>query len=223
VALRVEDARALVEAWEAERRAFTGLRAAVELTVERKGRIDRSAAVLLLAPNRLRLEIAAPFGLPVLVATAGPDQVLVFRPLERSAWMAPATPGAVGRWLGTPVAPEVLIGLLVGHVPSPPGPEAIRIEQNGSRAYIAYERDAVRHRVAVTAQGRPAQLVLDSSERVVATFDWTASNRLQNLHLEVPAQAAQLNLRYLSADEASPVPAAFELTLPRGVRIERAD
>ena len=45
------------------------------------------------------------FGLPAVVATAGPDEITIYRVLERRAHTARPSPAAVGRWLGVPLPP----------------------------------------------------------------------------------------------------------------------
>lgn len=212
----------LVRRWEAERQAFPGLRAAVDLSVRRRGRTDRTAAVLLLSSTHLRLEVATPFGFPALVATVGPERITVFRPLDRKAWTARPTPDAVTRWLGTPLAPDLLIGLLAGRVPLPPDPTVVRVE-TASRPHLAFERGAARYRVWVTPQGRPGQLLVEDGERLTVDFEWTVSGDLQSVRAQVPARGAELTVRYISAEYVSPPPEAFELLLPADVELERID
>ncbi|HSF03087.1 MAG TPA: hypothetical protein VLA62_08755, partial [Solirubrobacterales bacterium] len=93
----------LVQRWESEWRTFSGLRGAIDVTVTQKGRVQRSAAVLLVSPTRLRFEVATPLGLPSLIVSAGPDEILVWNPGERRAWLGPPTPESVSRWLGIPL------------------------------------------------------------------------------------------------------------------------
>ncbi len=217
-----DEMKDLLHRWEADWHAFAGLRAAVDLTVRRNGKTDRAAAVLLLSPTQLRLEVATPFGFPALVATVGPDRVTIFRPLERAAWTARPTPEAVGRWLGAPVPPEVLIGLLAGHVPPPLDPADVRLGTTDG-PHLEFERGSTRQRVWVTPQGQPARLLLDAAEPLRVTFEWTVSRSLYSLRVEVPNPGAELSVRYISAESVTPSPQAFELTLPTDVRVERLD
>ena len=221
-ALRAEEAVDLVHRWEAEWQAFVGLRAAVELTVERQGKHERTAALLLIAPTRLRLEVATPFGFPALVATAGPDRITIFRPLERRATIARPTPEAVARWLGAPFPLEVLIGLLVGRVPPPDEPTAVQVGGSDG-SHLVYRRGAVEQWVWVTSQGQPARLSLRGSESVTVTFEWALGGHLQSVWVEAPQQHAAIRLRYLSVESVAPPPEAFELLLPVDVEVERLD
>jgi hypothetical protein len=216
------EAERLVRGWEAEWQAFAGLRAAVDFGVIKKGMSQRSAGALLLSPSRLRFEVITPMGLPSLVATAGPERILVFNPVERWAWTARPTPQAMARWIGVPIEPETLIRLLVGHVPPPPEGAPIQVaDQSGP--HLVYQRGPVRHRVWVTPDGRPARLALENGQRVTATFTRAVNGLIQGLEIDVPGQSLELRVRYISG-EYGPQPAAgFELTLPNGIAAESID
>ena len=103
VTIAAGQAAELARQWAAEWEAFTGMRAAIDLTVKNQRRSDRTGAVLLVAPTAIRVEVATPFGFPALVATVGPDDVTIFRVLERRAHVGRPSPGAVERWLGVPL------------------------------------------------------------------------------------------------------------------------
>jgi hypothetical protein len=95
------------------------MRAAIDLTVKNRRGSERVAALLLMAPTALRVEVATPFWLPALVATAGPDDITIFRVLERRAHTTRPSPAAVERGSGRAAAGD-LIRLLVGNVPPRP-------------------------------------------------------------------------------------------------------
>jgi hypothetical protein len=211
-----------VDRWDAARRTFTGLRGVVDLTVRKDGRRDRASALLLLAPERLRLEVTTPFGLPVLVACVTPDRIVVFKPGERTAWTAPATPQALARWLGTPLAPATLIGLLAGRVPLPADLDDVRVEA-ADGPHLAWSRDHVRHRAWVTPAGQPARLSLDNGDSLTVAFTWGPETIPGSLAVEAPRRGAELTLSYLAAEYVEPAPEAFELVLPAGVRVEHLD
>jgi hypothetical protein len=216
------EAERLVRRWENQWRSFPGLRAVVDFGVIRKGMSQRSAGALILSPSQLRFEVITPMGLPALVATAGPEQVLVFNPVERWAWTARPTPAAMARWLGVPIEPETLIRLLVGHVPPPVDGTPVQVaEQSGP--HLVYQRGAVRQRVWVTPDGLPARLALEDGQRLTATFTRGVNGQLQGLEIEVPGQSLEVRVRYISGDYTAPPAAAFELTVPDGIRVESLD
>jgi len=215
-------ARRVVDRWEAARRDFTGLRGVVDLTMRKDGRRDRASALLLLAPERLRLEITTPFGFPSLVASVTPERIVVFQPGERTAWTAPPTPEALARWLGTPVAPATLIGLLAGRVPLPADPQDVRVEADGG-PHLAWSRGIARHRAWVTPGGQPARLSLDNGDSLTVAFTWGPGGIPGRVVVEAPGRRAEVTLSYLTAEYAAPAAEAFELVLPAGVRIERLD
>jgi len=212
----------LVRRWEDEWRAFPGLRAAIDLTVTRRARAQRSAGVLLLSPTHLRLEVVTPLGQPALIVTAGPEQILVWSATERRAWTGPPTPESLGRWLGVPLPLASLIRLLIGQVPPPSDPASARFEERGGR-HLAFDHESVRHRVWVTAEGYPVRLQLDGARSVTARFERTAAGGFQALSIEVPDQKLEAQIRYLFAESVAPPREAFEVRLPPEVRVEQAD
>jgi hypothetical protein len=212
----------LARRWEAEWREFQGLRAAVDLVVVRRGESQRTAGVLLLSPTHLRFEAISPIGFATLVVVAGPDQVVVFNPGERRAWVAGSTGEGVGRWLGIPLPPATLIRLLAGFVPMPPDGAPARLVPDGD-AVLLLGPGGMTRRVRVGPDGRPSQLEQDDGQRLVARFDRTVDGRLQSLSLEVPRQSLEVHLRYISGESLAPPPGAFELALPPTVRPERVD
>jgi hypothetical protein len=213
---------ALVRRWADEWASFRGLRAAVDLTVVRDGRAQRTAGALLLSPTHLRFEAITPIGLPALVLTVAPDRLLVYSPTEGKAWTARPTAEAMGRWLGTPVEPAALIRLLTGHVPPPADGTPVRVGQDRG-PHVVLQREAGIERVWVTTEGRPARLEMENGRRVTATFDRATDGLVISLAVEVPSQSLQVHLRYISGESMAPPPAAFELTVPAGVPIERVD
>ncbi|HEV8308300.1 MAG TPA: hypothetical protein VGW35_11595 [Methylomirabilota bacterium] len=216
------EAAELVRRWEREWQAFSGLRAAVDLTVVRQGRAQRSAGALLVSPTRLRFEAISPLGLPALIVTTGPESLTIYSPTERKAWRARPTPESMNRWLGVPVRPETLIRLLAGHVPTPPPGVAVRVAEDRG-AHIVFEADGARQRVWVTAEGQPARLQLENGERLTVTFERALGGGLQELVVEAPGRSLEAHLRYVSGENMAPPPDAFELPIPPGVPIEAVD
>ncbi len=216
----------LAQRWAAEWEGFPGMRAAIDLTVKNRRGSERAAALLLMAPTALRVEVATPFGLPALVATAGPDDITIFRVLERRAQTTHPSPAAVERWLGVALPPVTLIRLLVGNVPPPADPHAIAVERTPS-PHLTWTDNGVRHRVWVTAEGRPARLLLDGAsgggDRLTADFEWNAAGGLVAVRLEAPDRGAELTVRYLSAEYVESPPDAFRLALPPDIPVQRLD
>jgi hypothetical protein len=214
----------LARQWAAEWEAFTGLRAAIDLTVKSRHRSDRTGAALLVAPTAVRVEVATPFGLPALVATAGPDDITIFNVVERRAQIARPSPAAVDRWLGIPLAPVTLIRLLVGNVSPPADPNAIVVDSMPT-PHLTWAAEGVRHRVWVSGNGRPSRLLLDAAgaDRLVAEFEWSVTGGLAALRVEAPERGTELTVRYLSAEYAVSPPDAFRIILPADVPVERLD
>jgi len=216
----------LAQRWAAEWESFPGMRAAIDLTVKNRRGSERVAALLLMAPTALRIEVATPFGLPALVATAGPDDITIFRVLERRAQTTRPSPAAVERWLGVALPPVTLIRLLVGNVPPPADPRVIAVERSPS-PHLTWTDNGVRHRVWVTAEGRPARLLLEGAsgggDRLAAEFEWNGAGGLVTVRLEAPDRGAELTVRYLSAEYVESPPDAFRLALPPDIPVQRLD
>jgi hypothetical protein len=201
------------------------MRGAIDLTAKNRRGSERVSALLLLAPTALRLEVATPFGLPALVATATPDEIVIFRVLERRAQTARPSPANVERWLGIPLPPVTLIRLLAGNIAAPTDPQAIAVESEPG-PHLTWTDDGVRHRVWVNAEGRPARLLLERAgggDRLTADFEWSVAGGLVALRVEAPERGAELAVRYLSVEYRESPPEAFRLTLPPDIPIQRLD
>jgi hypothetical protein len=217
------DLGALVRRWDAEWRQFPGLRAAVDVVVSRDGRAQRTAGALLLSPTHLRLEAITPLGFPAFLVTAGPERVLVLNPIERRAWSARPTADAMGRWIGVPVDPAILIRLLAGHVPLPP--EGVPVQLAEDRGpHLAFTHNGVTERVWVTVEGLPLRVEFEEGRyRVRATFARAVNGLLVGVNIEVPDRSIEAEVRYLSGETRALPPEAFELPIPADVPIERVD
>ena len=170
--------------------------------------------------------MSTPFGLPALVATAGPDDITIYRVLDRQVQTARPSPEAVERWLGVALPPSTLIRLLLGNVPPPADPRAV-VVQDAPSPHLMWTQDGVRHQVWVTAEGRPARLTLDGANgggrRLTADYEWSPMGGLAAVHLEAPEQGAELTVRYLSAEYIENPPEVFHLVLPPDVPVQRLD
>jgi hypothetical protein len=216
----------LVQQWAAEWASFPGARVAMDLTAKNRRGSERVAALALLAPTALRVEVATPFGLPALVATAGPDEIMIFRVLERRVQTTRPSPEAVERWLGVPLPPVTLIRLLVGNVPTPADPQTVTV-QNAPSPHLTWVEGGVRNRVWVTAEGRPARLLLERAagdgDRLGADFEWGSGGGIAAVRIEAPAKGSELSVRYLSIEYRENPPEALRLTLPADIPIQRLD
>jgi hypothetical protein len=216
----------LVQRWAAEWAAFPGARAAIDLTAKNRRGSERVAALVLLAPTALRVEVATPFGLPAVVATAGPDEIMILRVLERRAQTTRPSPEAVERWLGVPLPPVTLIRLLVGNVPTPADPQTVVVE-SAPTPHLMWVENGVRHRVWVTADGRPARLLLERAggegDRLATDFEWSMGGGIAAVRVEAPTKGSELTARYLSIEYRENPPEAFRLTLPADIPVQRLD
>lgn len=215
----------LAQRWAAEWEGFQGMRGAIDLTVKNRRESQRVSALLMASPTALRVDVMTPFGLPALVATAGPDDITIFRVLERRAQTARPSPEAVERWLGVPVAPATLLRLLIGNVPPPADPRTIAVESAPS-PHLVWTEGGVRHRVWVTGEGRPTRLLLEApggADRLAAEYEWSGAGGLIGVRLDAPERGAEVIVRYLSAEYVENPPESFRLALPSDVPVQRLD
>ena len=224
--VRADQAAELIRRWAAEWESFQGMRGAIDLTVKNRRGHERVAGLILMAPTALRLEVTTPFGVPALVATAGPDDITIFRVLDRQAQTARPTPEAVERWLGIALPPATLIRLLLGNVPPPADPHAVVVDDVPS-PHLAWTEGGVRHQVWVTAEGRPVRLLLDAASgggsRLTADYEWSPAGGLMEVRLAAPERETELTVRYLSAEYVEAPPDAFHLVLPPDIPVQRLD
>jgi hypothetical protein len=216
------EADALLQRWEGRWQEFRGLRAAVDLTVTRKGSVQRAAAVLLLSPTQLRLETVSPLGFPIFVIVLDPERLLVLNLAERRGWSAQPTAQAVGRWLGAPIPPASLIRLLAGYAPPPPDGVAPRAGQERG-PHLVFQDGRLTERIWVTPSGEPGRVEVENGRRITATFDRTVNGQVQALTVDVPGESVVIYLRYLSGEHVTPPGDAFQVAVPPGIPIERLD
>jgi len=87
--------------------AFGDFRSLAEIKIQRDGRVQQLAGVLLLrAPGALRFEALSAFGPPILLVGAAPDRVTIWEVLKNRAFILPSSPDANRRWLGLALGAE---------------------------------------------------------------------------------------------------------------------
>ena len=216
------EADALLQRWESQWQEFRGLRAAVDLTVTRKGSVQRAAAGVLLSPTQLRLETISPVGFPIFVIILDPERLLVLNLAERRGWTAQPTPQAVRRWLGASIPPEALIRLLAGFAPPPPAGVAAQAGRERG-PHLVFQDGRLTERIWVTPGGEPGRVELEDGRRITATFDRTVDGHVQALTVDVPGDSVELYLRYVSGEYVTPPGDAFQVAVPSDIPIERLD
>lgn len=100
----------------ARRAAITSLRARVRLK-SGLARVWTRQAVLVERPSSIRVDVLSPFGLALAVGTEG-GTLWAFPPQQGVRYQGPASPANLARLLGTPLAVDDLVDVLLGVPPA---------------------------------------------------------------------------------------------------------
>ena len=133
------------------------------------------------SPRRaLRFEVATPFGLPALVATAGPRRDRDLPGARAPGSDDPPFSGGRRAVARCPTPPGHADPAPGGQRPDASGPATVAVESAPS-PHLTWVESGVRHRVWVTAEGRPARLLLERAagdgDRLATDFEWSAGWR----------------------------------------------
>ncbi len=115
-----DELRRLVALLVLRRDEIADLRTRAEVTLRHGASTRRFAGALLIrTPDAVRFEALSPFGPPFLLLTMADGTLTTYSVADHRALVGPATRATTGRWLGVPLDPEDLVGLLLGRVIPP--------------------------------------------------------------------------------------------------------
>jgi outer membrane lipoprotein-sorting protein len=226
LAPEVEAERARLEdAW----RSFLDLRTLAEISIRQGDRSQRFAGVLLLkAPAALRFEALSPFGPPLLVVAARPEQVTIWEVARNRAYLLPSTPDANRRWLGLALSTEDLVALLAGHVRPLRAPRSgalVPPDETGPSLRLTGAEGT--QRIWLDAPGRPLKVEWTEGKNPMrVTFtrterDPSAGIVPQTIRLVTLDGRLEVSVTYREpAVDTGFDPALLTLTVPQGVEIQ---
>jgi hypothetical protein len=226
LAPEVEAQRARLEdAW----RSFVDLRTLAEISIRQGDRSQRFAGALLLkAPAGLRFEALSPFGPPLLVVAARPEQVTIWEVARNRAYLLPSTPDANRRWLGLALSTEDLVALLAGHVRPLRAPRSgalVPPDETGPSLRLTDAEGT--QRIWLDAPGRPLKIEWTEGKNPMrVTFtrterDPSAGVVPQTIRLVTLDGRLEVSVTYREpAVDAGFDPALLTLTVPQGVEIQ---
>jgi hypothetical protein len=226
LAPEVEAERARLEdAW----RSFLDLRTLAEISIRQGDRSQRFAGVLLLkAPAALRFEALSPFGPPLLVVAARPEQVTIWEVARNRAYLLPSTPDANRRWLGLALSTEDLVALLAGHVRPLRAPRSgalVPPDETGPSLRLTGAEGT--QRIWLDAPGRPLKVEWTEGKNPMrVTFTRTESDSSagvvpQTIRLVTLDGRLEVSVTYREpAVDTGFDPALLTLTVPQGVEIQ---
>ena len=96
------------------------MRALADVSVTRGGERQRGqGAVLIRAPQSVRLEALSPFGPPLMVLTVRDGQITTYNALKNEAMVGPADSETISKVLRLPLEPDDLVSVLAGRFAGP--------------------------------------------------------------------------------------------------------
>jgi hypothetical protein len=209
-------------------RSFGDLRTRADISIRQGGRSQRFAGVLLLkAPASLRFEALSPFGPPLLVVAAAPQQVTIWEVVRNRAYLLPATPDANRRWLGLALSTEDLASMLAGHVRPLPAPRSgalLPADETGP-ALRLMGADGVQ-RIWLDDAGRPRKAEWTEGKHPMRVTFTRSADALggdvpQAIELVTLDGKLQVSVAYRDPVVDSRFdPALLALTVPQGVEIQ---
>jgi hypothetical protein len=226
LAPEVEAQRARLEdAW----RSFVDLRTLAEISIRQGDRSQRFAGALLLkAPAGLRFEALSPFGPPLLVVAARPEQVTIWEVARNRAYLLPSTPDANRRWLGLALSTEDLVALLAGHVRPLRAPRSgalVPPDETGPSLRLTGAEGT--QRIWLDAPGRPLKVEWTEGKNPMrVTFTRTESDPSagvvpKTIRLVTLDGRLEVSVTYREpAVDTGFDPALLTLTVPQGVEIQ---
>lgn len=111
------EARRLIDLLARRWGEFQDLRTFADVTIRQEATVRHlTGALLLRAPASLRFEALTPFGQPWILLAANAESFTLYQVAENRALVGPASPRRIEQWLGFPLEPDELVGVLSGHV-----------------------------------------------------------------------------------------------------------
>lgn len=195
-----------------------------------KGRVRVRTILLAQRPAAFRVETVSPFDQPLEVMACDGDRVSFMS--EGRLYAGRANRRSLSRLLPLALAPEELVDLLLGGVPSGPGFQAEDIAWDGDRWRLIVRRLGTEQR---------AQLWVAPGEQQVTRLRWLESDGSQRLDVrferfkavegagqlphriiaQVPGEQGEVRIRLLSIDvNAALNPGLFTIQPPSGQPVE---
>lgn len=222
-----DEVRRLVALLTLRRDEFSDLRTLSEVTVRRGAAVQRFAGALLVKPPAsVRFEALSPFGQPFLVVAMSDGTLTSYNVVENAALTGPVGEKTSGRWLGVPLGPEDIVGLLIGRVLPPTGMTAAEIlpADDAGPSIQMVGRDRT-ERVWMDFETGEARKVEISGGRHTLIVDYRpepSRDLPAEIHAIAPGTGFEATVRYRQPAIATGIDAErFRLTVPQGANVQR--
>jgi hypothetical protein len=220
-----DEVRRLLALLTLRRDQVADVRTRADLTVQRGGRVQRLAGVLLVKPPAsLRFEALSAFGQPFMLGTVSDGTVTIYNVADNRGLIGPATANAARRWLGIGLAAEDLVAILLGRAGPPPdlreasilppdadGPSLLLVATQQRRRLWLDPETAVISKLEIGQAPDP----------LVVVNEWPAEGELPE-RIRMAAPGLEADLRYQDPVLSAGVdPARFTLPVPATAEIQR--
>ncbi|HEY2029194.1 MAG TPA: DUF4292 domain-containing protein [Myxococcales bacterium] len=191
---------------------------------QNSGRYELHVAVA--RPDSIRIEALTPVGDPaaVLVATGGKFSLMDLR--NNVFYRGPATARNLARLLPVALRPEELVAVLTGGVPELPGGEPQSSNREGDTSVLTFASGGTVQTVTLGSDLRVLQVrrTLGADKllwEIKLDQHDDASGLALLLQFAAPEVKTQVDLRLRNLATGKELPnTAFELAVPKGIRIE---
>ncbi len=222
-----DDVRRLVALLTLRRDEFSDLRTVADVTVRRGPSLRRLAGVLLVKPpTSVRFEALSPFGQPFLLLTISGGTLTTYNVADNQSLSGPVSVATTGRWLGVPLEPEALVGLLIGRVVPPPDlQEAEILPSDGlgpSLRLVGGDRSERVWMDFETGEVRRVEILGGRTTLVVTYIRASDGDLPADVHATASGTEFEATVRYHEPVLATGIdPERFRLAVPEGANVQR--
>jgi outer membrane lipoprotein-sorting protein len=221
-----DETRRLVALLTLRHHHIADVKSLVEVTLRQGAAAQRFSGVLLArAPDRLRFEALSPFGQPFLLVTVADGTLTRYHVGDNRTLIAPADARTTGRWLGVPLGPDDLLGLLIGR-PLPPRDlreaELLPADARGRSLRLAGHDQTQRVWLDVET-GVVSRIEIQGGRRMLAvTYEQRGGAGIPTAIRATAETDLEALIRYRDPVLSAGVdPALFQLTVPASANTER--
>jgi hypothetical protein len=217
-----------VDLLDANWRAFSDLRTLASMTVDRRGKRQQLAGVLLARrPSAVRFEVLSPFGAPFLLATVAEGQLRAYSAATNEAVVGPATPEVTAKLLSLPFDANDLVSVLAGLAAPPDDLRAAEVmppEGDGPSVTLYGSVNRKRVWMDMTTGIVRQQEIVGGRYAVRVTYARDTAGEMQGFSFDAAGSQVVGTVRYREPVFGAGIdPERFTFTIPRGARVKNIE